>query len=63
MPLSGKEMLKLYLASGWQMLRQKGSHVIVGKGTARETIPLHAELKRGLEHKLLKVLRKGNEEK
>ena len=56
MPISGKELLKLFLKSGWIILRQKGSHVIVGKGNKRETIPMHRELKKGLEHKLLRRL-------
>ncbi len=56
MPMSGKQMLKLYRAHGWVELRQKGSHVIVGKGTDRETIPMHKELKSGLEKKLKKHL-------
>lgn len=56
MPLSGKEMLRLYQKAGWIILRQKGSHVVVGKGSERETIPLHRELKKGTEHKLLKKL-------
>lgn len=60
MPISGKEMLKKYLANGWVVLRQKGSHVVVGKGSAREIIPVHGnrDLKRGLEAKLLKRLEK-----
>ena len=57
MPLSGKEMLRLYLNAGWVELRQTGSHVRVAKGPARETIPMHRELKRGTEHDLLKRLR------
>ena len=52
-------MLKLYKQQGWYELRQNGSHVIVGKGSLRETIPMHKELKKGLEHKLKKRL-KGN---
>jgi predicted RNA binding protein YcfA (HicA-like mRNA interferase family) len=58
MPISGKEMLRRYLKAGWIILRQNGSHVIVGKGSKRETIPLHAnqDLKKGLERKLLKNL-------
>lgn len=56
MPLSGKEMLRLYQKAGWIILRQKGSHVAVGKGSERETIPMHRELKKGTEHKLLKKL-------
>lgn len=59
MPMSGKEMLKAYLNEGWEVLRQKGSHVQVGRGSERETIPMHKELKRGMEHKLLKRLVKG----
>lgn len=54
MPLSGKEMLKKYLKQGWVVLRQNGSHVIVGKGELRETIPMHKELKKGLEKALMK---------
>lgn len=57
MPLSGEQMLKLYKAAGWETIRQRGSHVMVGKGSLREMIPLHKELARGLEHALLKRLR------
>mgnify|MGYP000389187766 CR=1 FL=1 len=59
MPLSGKEMLKLYQKNGWVILRKKGSHVIVGKNGERETIPMHDELKKGLEKYLLKRLNEG----
>ncbi|MBY0518460.1 MAG: type II toxin-antitoxin system HicA family toxin [Bacteriovoracaceae bacterium] len=47
-------MKKIYEKHGWRELRQKGSHVIMGKGEDRETIPLHKELKKGLESYLLK---------
>jgi predicted RNA binding protein YcfA (HicA-like mRNA interferase family) len=57
MPISGKEMLKLYEKLGCTVLRQKGSHVQVGKGSFRESIPMHKELKRGMEHYLLKRLK------
>lgn len=56
MPLSGKEMLRLFEEAGWIVLRQKGSHVVVGKGTRRQVIPMHRELKKGLERALLKEL-------
>ncbi len=56
MPLSGREMLKRYLDAGWKVLRQKGSHVVLGKDAERETIPMHRELKKGLERTLLKRL-------
>lgn len=57
MPLSGKEMLKLFQKAGWKLLRSKGSHIIVGKGSSRETIPMHKELKKGLELYLLKRIK------
>ena len=59
MPLSGKEMLALYLKAGWHKISTKGSHVKVGNGTQRQIIPLHKELKKGLESRLLKDLKEG----
>lgn len=58
MPLSGKAMLKLYLAAGWRELRQNGSHVRLEKDGDHETIPIHSnkDLPKGLERKLLKHL-------
>ncbi len=56
MPISGKEMLKRFQKAGWPILRKKGSHVVVGKNDERETIPMHKELKKGLEKYLLKRL-------
>lgn len=57
MPMSGKEMLRLFEKMGWRQVRQKGSHVIVQKdGEKSETIPMHKELKKGLERALLKRL-------
>jgi predicted RNA binding protein YcfA (HicA-like mRNA interferase family) len=57
MPLSGKEMLKLFQKTGWKVLRKKGSHVIIGLNNDRETIPMHKELSKGLESFLLKRLK------
>jgi predicted RNA binding protein YcfA (HicA-like mRNA interferase family) len=56
MPLSGKEMLQQFKKAGWIEISQKGSHVKIGKGNLRETIPMHNELRKGLEQKLLKRL-------
>ena len=58
MPMSGKDMLKLFLKDGWMVLRQKGSHVAIGKHGQVETIPMHRELAQGTEHGLLKRLKK-----
>ena len=54
MPISGKQMLKRFQKASWVIVSRKGSHVKVGKGSLRETIPMHKELKKGLESKLLK---------
>jgi predicted RNA binding protein YcfA (HicA-like mRNA interferase family) len=59
MPISRKEMLKRYQAAGWKILRKKGSHVVIGKSGERETIPMHKELKKGIEKYLLKRLTGG----
>jgi predicted RNA binding protein YcfA (HicA-like mRNA interferase family) len=56
MPLSGKEILQRFKKAGWIEISQKGLHVKVGKNDLRETIPMHKELKKGLEQKLLKRL-------
>ena len=56
MPLSGQKLLKMFLKNGWTKLRQNGSHQIICKGNVYETIPMHKELKKGLEKKLLKIL-------
>jgi predicted RNA binding protein YcfA (HicA-like mRNA interferase family) len=57
MPLSGYDMLALFKKAGWTVIHQKGSHVQLEKGTMHETIPLHKELKKGLERALLKKLK------
>ena len=62
MPISGREMLKRFKKAGWQVLARKGSHVKIGKGNLRETIPMHSELKKGLERKLLKRLQEKTKE-
>ncbi len=61
MPLTGKEMLKLYKKHGWRIVRQKGSHYQLKKtlnGVDKlQTIPVHSgDLKKGLEQRLLKEI-------
>ncbi len=56
MPISGLEMLKRFQRAGWTVVSRRGSHVKVGRGALRQVIPMHKELKKGLEHKLLKRL-------
>lgn len=56
MPVSGREMKRLFERYGWVETRQKGSHVHMRKDGQLESIPMHRELKPGTEHKLLKRL-------
>lgn len=39
--ISGKDVIKKLKAEGWVVLRQEGSHIRLGKGKARTTVPLH----------------------
>ena len=42
--LSGDELVRLLLKAGFQVVRQKGSHVSLQKGSYRTVVPLHDEL-------------------
>jgi predicted RNA binding protein YcfA (HicA-like mRNA interferase family) len=39
--MNAKQILKILKANGWDVLRQEGSHLRLGKGTDRTTVPLH----------------------
>ena len=52
--LSGKELIKALERDGFKIVRQKGSHVSLSKGTFRTVIPLHNDLSKGT---LLGILR------
>lgn len=61
MPVSGKDMRKLFLKQGYSIEKGagKGSHwKLKRKGDLTVTIPDHKELSRGLEHALKKLLKK-----
>ena len=58
MPLSGGEMMRLFLQAGWVFKSQSGSHVKLEKNGRIVIIPMHRELKKGTEHGLFKKLRK-----
>ena len=59
MPVSGKKMMEMFERAGWIKVRQKGSHVTVSKGNRSIVIPMHKELKKGLEAYLKKILKEG----
>lgn len=61
MPISGKEMRKLFLRAGYEIVPGgKGSHWKLRKGKKTVIIPEHKELKKGLEHALQKILEEKN---
>ena len=45
--LSGDELVKALTKAGFQVVRQKGSHVSMKRGKSRTVIPLHKELAKG----------------
>ncbi len=47
--MRGKDVVKKLRALGWVVLRQEGSHVRMGKDSARTTVPMHGsrDLKAG----------------
>ncbi|MCL6533586.1 MAG: type II toxin-antitoxin system HicA family toxin [Armatimonadetes bacterium] len=45
--LSGRELIRLLQKAGFEVVRQKGSHVSLRKGDRRTVVPLHDELAKG----------------
>ncbi len=39
--VNAKDIIKQLKAQGWQVLRQEGSHVRLGKDSARTSVPMH----------------------
>ena len=58
MPLSGKELMKLFCEKGYVLVAGgKGSHLkLKKKNYPTVIIPNHKELKNGTEHALRKIL-------
>ena len=52
--VSGREVVAVLRRAGFQVVRQKGSHVSLRKGPYRTVVPLHDELAKGT---LLAILR------
>lgn len=53
--MKDRELLKLLLQNGWSISRQKGSHIIVVKGSKHISLPVHGkDMKKGLELSILK---------
>ena len=59
--VSAKELIRVLEKEGYQVLRQKGSHIILQKKTAQEVIttvvPYHDEIARGTLKSILRKTR------
>ena len=55
--LSGREVVRAFEKFGWQIARQRGSHIILVKEGARATlsIPDHKEVARGTLRSLIRA--------
>ena len=55
--LSGKELIaKIKKQFGYEKIRQKGSHIRLGKGNNRLTVPLHKDLDEGTKPAIIKEI-------
>jgi predicted RNA binding protein YcfA (HicA-like mRNA interferase family) len=55
--LSGREVVRIFERFGWQIARQRGSHIILVKEEARATlsVPDHKEVARGTLRSLIRA--------
>jgi predicted RNA binding protein YcfA (HicA-like mRNA interferase family) len=55
--LSGREVVRVFEKFGWQVARQRGSHIILVKQGARATlsVPDHKEVARGTLRALIRA--------
>jgi len=54
LPVSGKQMVKVFRKTGFQVDRQRGSHIVMSKGDVILVIPNHATVAKGTERGLTK---------
>ncbi len=64
--ISGKELIKILCKLGFEVVRQKGSHVRLekktGERTIKLTIPIHPKLKKGTLSRIIKDSKVSEEE-
>ena len=55
--MSGRDVVRLFGQFGWQIARQRGSHIILVKEGARATlsVPDHKEVARGTLRSLIRA--------
>lgn len=53
--MKDKDLLKLFIKDGWEVVRIKGSHHVLKKGDKVEVIPIHGkDVPNGLLNTILK---------
>jgi predicted RNA binding protein YcfA (HicA-like mRNA interferase family) len=60
--LSGEGLIKILQQVGFQVVRQKGSHVSLQKGNFKTIVPLHYELSKGTLLGILKQCGLGRDD-
>lgn len=60
--ISGKDLVKVAVELGFEIRRQKGSHLILRKEDKLLVIPLHKSMKKGTLLQILKVMGISKEE-
>jgi len=53
-PVTGKQMVKVFSKIGCQIERQRGSHIVMSKGDDILVIPDHNPVAKGTERELIK---------
>ena len=55
--MSGREVVRVFEIFGWQVVRQRGSHIILVKEGSRATlsVPDHKEVARGTLRSLIRA--------
>jgi len=60
--LSGDDLIRLLKKAGFEIVREKGSHVSLQKGNYKTVVPLHEELAKGTLLGILKQCGLSREE-
>ncbi|ABD40164.1 YcfA-like protein [Methanospirillum hungatei JF-1] len=54
LPVSGVEMVKVFKKIGFQVIRQKGSHIMLSRGEDFLVVPNHSTIAKGTQRDLIK---------
>ncbi len=54
LPVSGREMVKVFSRIGFSVIRQRGSHIVMSRGEEILVIPDHDVVAKGTERDLIR---------